>query len=198
MIHFKIRDYLSVLLYRALAPLFGRLGKRTRIVWPLRIVGARFCDLADNVTIQTGAYIAVLPLHAEPPVLKVGKRTMIGNHAHIVATRRVEFGEAVLTADRLFVADNGHEYSDPGRPVLDQGLRQLGDVHIGDGTWIGENVCIIGCRIGRNCVIAANSVVTHDVPDHCMVAGAPARIVKRYCSDRKAWVSVNEGKGLLQ
>ena len=187
MIYFRLRDYLSVLLWRLASPLFGRLGKRARIVRPLRIVGAEFCELDDDVTLQVGAYVAVLQEHAEPPLLRIGKRTQIGNHAHIVVTRRGEIGEAVLAADRLFVADNRHAYEDPDLPVLDQGLRQLAPVRIGDGTWIGENVCIVGCSIGRNCVVGANSVVTRDVPDHCVVVGSPARVVKRYCRETGQW-----------
>ena len=187
MIYFRLRDAVSIFCWRLAAPWFGQLGKGARIVRPLRIVGARRCEIGDNATIQVGAYMAALTIHPEPPVLRVGNRTMIGNHAHIIATRRVEFGEAVLTGDRLYVADNRHSYEDPDRPVLDQGLTQLADVLIGDGTWIGDNVGVVGCRIGRNCVIGANSLVLRDVPDHCVAVGSPARIVKRYCRDRNGW-----------
>lgn len=187
MIYFRLRDYASALCWRLAKPWFGGFGRSVRIVRPLRIVGARYCDIRDNVTIQVGAYIAALPVRGASPLLRVGKRTMIGNHCHIIVTRKIEFGEAVLTGDRLYVADNRHRYEDPERPVLDQGLAQLADVYIGDGTWIGENVGIIGCRIGRNCVIGANSLVMRDVPDHCVVAGTPARILKRYCRDRGGW-----------
>lgn len=187
MLHFRIRDYCSILFYRLLAPFFGAMGRRVRIVRPLRIFGARYCEFGDDTVLQYGAYLAVLKEHAEPPVLKIGARTMIGNHAHIVATRRIEFGEGVLTADRLFVADNRHAFEDPRKPIRDQGLTQLAEVTIGDGSWIGESVCISGASIGRNSVIAANSVVTSDIPDRCVAAGAPARIVKRYCETRKEW-----------
>jgi len=187
MLHFRIRDFLSILFYRLIGGFFGSMGNGVRIVRPLRIFGARYCQFGDEAVLQYGAYLAVLKEHETDPVFKVGARTMIGNHAHIVATRRVEFGEGVLTADRLFVADNRHTFEDPRMPVRDQGLTQLADVHIGDGSWIGENVCISGASIGRQCVIAANSVVTRDIPDLCIAAGAPARIVKRYCPRREGW-----------
>ena len=192
MIWFRLRDYLSVLIWRLAAPLFGSLGRGARIVRPLRIIGARFCHFGANSTLQFGAYVIVTPELQQDPILRIGARTTIGNHAHIVVTRRVEMGEAVLIADRVFIADNGHEYRDPLRPVLEQGLRQLNEVTIGDGTWIGENAVIVGCRIGRNCVIGANSVVTRDMPDHCVVAGSPARIVKRYCAKEGAWRRTDE------
>jgi len=190
MLHFRIRDYLSILFYRLLGGLagsFGSFGRRVRIVWPLRIFGARYCHFADDCVVQYGGYLLAIHEHHEPPVLRIGARTMIGNHAHIVATRRVEFGSGVLTADRLFVSDNRHRFEDPTVPVRDQGLVQLGEVTIGDGSWLGENVCVLGASIGRQCVIAANSVVTRDIPDLCVAAGSPARIVKRYCEERGEW-----------
>ena len=198
MLHFRIRDFLSILFYRLLAPFFGSMGSGVRIVRPMRIFGARYSHFGDESVLQYGAYLAVLKEHAEPPVFKVGARTMIGNHAHIVATKRVEFGEGVLTADRLFVSDNRHTFENPLVPVRDQGLTQLAEVHIGDGSWIGENVCISGASIGRQCVIAANSVVTRDIPDLCVAAGAPARIVKRYCPQREGWYRTDPRGGFSE
>ena len=187
MLHFRIRDFLSILFYRLLGGAFGSMGKGVRIIRPLRLFGARYCHFEDGAVLQFGAYVAALKQHDEPPVFKVGARTMIGNHAHIVATRRVEFGRSVLAADRLFVADNRHTYEDPRIPVRDQGLTQLAEVFIGDGSWIGENVCISGASVGAHCVIAANSVVTRDIPDACVAAGAPARVIRRYCETQRAW-----------
>ncbi len=198
MLHFRIRDYLSILFYRLLAGLFGSMGKGVRIVRPLRIFGARYCHFEDGAVIQLGAYIAALKQHGQAPMFKVGARTMIGNHAHIVATRRVEFGRGVLAADRLFVADNRHTYENFPIPIRDQGLTQLAEVYIGDGSWIGENVCISGASIGAHCVIAANSVVTSDIPDACIAAGAPARIVKRYCERSRSWHRTDADGGLCE
>jgi acetyltransferase-like isoleucine patch superfamily enzyme len=188
MMHFRIRDHLSVLLYRALfAPWFARFGRRVRVVWPLRIVGCRYIRLQDGVTLQYGAYLAAVGTNGVVPALEVGAGTQIGNHAHIICTRRIDIGERVLIADRVYISDNQHEYQDVRHAVLEQPVRQLADVVIGTGSWVGENACIIGCRIGRNCVIGANSVVTRDLPDYCVAVGAPAIPVKRYCADRGTW-----------
>lgn len=187
MIYFRIRDYLSVLLYRLISPAFGAFGRGVRIVWPLRIFGCQFISLSERVTLHSGAYIAVLTDIERDPQLKIGSGATIGNHAHIVATRCIEIGADVLVADRVYIADNRHGYEDPGKPVIQQALVQLAEVHIGPGTWIGENACIIGCSIGRNCVIGANSVVIRNVPDHCIAVGAPAVIVKRYCRQTGSW-----------
>ncbi len=187
MFHFRIRDWLSVLFYRLLAPAFGSLSGSARIVWPLRIFGARYLHMAPGSTLQYGAYVAILPPSGETAELRIGPGTMIGNHAHLVCTRQVVFGRDVLVADRVFIADNAHEFTDPGMPVLKQGLRQLADVHIGDGAWIGENVAIIGASVGRNAVIGANSVVTRDIGDHVVAVGAPAVPIRRFCAETRTW-----------
>lgn len=55
---------------------------------------------------------------------------------------------------------------------------QIEDAQIGDNVWIGAHARIVGpVRIGSNVTIAAGAVVTQNVPDGCLVAGAPARVV---------------------
>lgn len=54
-------------------------------------------------------------------------------------------------------------------------------VEIGPGCWLGTGAVILpGARLGRNVVVAAGAVVRGEVPDHAVVAGAPARIVRRW------------------
>ena len=188
MIHFRIRDMLSVLLYRLLRPAFGQLGRGARIVRPLRLVGARHLFMDNGATLQVGAYFAALPDTGYTPEMRIGAGTMIGNHAHIICTRRITIGVNVLVADRFYVADNAHEHRNPAEPVIAQGLRQLADVSIGDGAWIGENVCIIGASVGQNSVIGANSVVTRSIADFTVAVGAPAIPIRRYCFQSKHWL----------
>ncbi len=80
----------------------------------------------------------------------------------------------------MYITDCDHEYRDVDVPVIDQGIVNKGQrVYIGDGSYIGINVVIVGnVKIGKHCVIGANSVVTKDVPDNCVAVGTPARIIK--------------------
>lgn len=67
---------------------------------------------------------------------------------------------------------------------MKQPIIQKGTVEIGEGSWIGENVCIIGAHIGRHCVIGANSIVTKNIPDYSIAVGTPA---KDYDFEKKEW-----------
>lgn len=112
---------------------------------------------------------------------------IIGDFNHIYATHSIKFEKGVLTANFVYISDNLHEYTDIDTPILKQPIKQLKDVRIGEGSWIGEHVCIIGASIGKHCVIGANSVVTHDIPDYSVVVGAPARIIKKYNIEKHIW-----------
>jgi len=104
--------------------------------------------------------------------------------------RSVIIGKKVLTADHVFISDHLHNYSDPGTPIMDQPILFKGQVIIGDGAWLGQNVCIIGASVGKNSIIGANSVVTKDIPDYCVAAGIPAKVIKEYNFKTKQWEKV--------
>ena len=58
-------------------------------------------------------------------------------------------------------------------------------VSIGSGSWLGHGAVVLpGARVGRHVVVAAGSVVRGEVPDNCVVAGNPARVIRRYVPGR--------------
>lgn len=87
----------------------------------------------------------------------------------------------MLLSPNVYITDCDHEYRDIEVPVIDQGIVQKGQiVSIGDGSYIGINAVIVGnVKIGKHCVIGANSVITKDVPDYCVAVGSPAKVIKR-------------------
>lgn len=93
----------------------------------------------------------------------------------------MDIGEKVLLSPNVYITDCDHEYRNIDIPVIDQGIVQKGQtVSIGDGSYIGINTVIVGnVKIGKHCVIGANSVVTKDVPEYCVAVGCPARLIKK-------------------
>ena len=157
----------------------------------LRVDGKENITIQKNVIIQRMTWIAAVPLTNDSKChLFIGEGSIIGHFNHIFAVGEIEIGMNVLTADKVFISDNQHEFLDTTVPILSQGIKQLSKVQIGDGSWLGENVCILGASIGKNCVIGANSVVTKDIPDYCVAVGNPARVIKKFDSVSESWVSV--------
>jgi len=171
--------------------IYGNLGKKTFIDKPLKLEGTKNIFIGKKVLINKGVWLGSMPLTGNSkPVLQIKDGTTLGHFNHIYATNSIIIDENVLTADRVYISDNLHDYSDINMPIIQQQVIHKGDVHIGSGSWIGENVCIIGANIGKNCVIGANSVVTKDIPDYCVAVGAPAKIIKRYNVITNKWEKV--------
>ena len=114
------------------------------------------------------------------PVLRIGDRCVIGRGSHIVAHQRIEIGDDVWTGPYVYITDQNHGYADPDTPIGRQ-VPVNRTVTIGSGSWLGAGAIVLpGARIGRNVVIAAGSVVRGEVPDHCVAAGVPAKIVREH------------------
>lgn len=117
----------------------------------------------------------------------------IGNHSTISSVNEVIFEKDVLTGPHVFVSDHNHEYRNIKLPVSKQGIMSQMDskVIVGEGSWLGTNVVVVGkVRIGKHCVIGANSVVTKDIPDYSVAAGIPAKVIKRYDFEKEEWMRV--------
>jgi acetyltransferase-like isoleucine patch superfamily enzyme len=113
-------------------------------------------------------------------LLTIGDRCVIGRGSHIVAHQSVEIGDDVWTGPYVYITDQNHGYEDPDSPIGRQ-LPVNHPVSIGAGSWLGAGAIILpGARIGRNVVVAAGSVVRGDVPDKCVVAGVPAKVVREH------------------
>lgn len=167
---------------------FRHMGKKTYIISPLHVDNPRYISLGNNVIVSEFTWLASVPLTGESEsLLVINDGSVIGHFNHIYATHKVIIEKNVLTADKVYISDNLHGYRDITIPIKCQSIVQNGEVVIGEGTWIGENACILGVTIGRHCVVAANSVVNRNIPDYCVVAGVPAKIVKRYCVETKKW-----------
>jgi acetyltransferase-like isoleucine patch superfamily enzyme len=100
--------------------------------------------------------------------------------SHIVAHHSIVIGDDVYTGPYVYITDQNHGYTDPDTPIGRQWPTNS-SVSIGAGSWLGTGVVVLpGAVIGRNVVVAAGSVVRGQVPDRCVVAGVPARVVREY------------------
>lgn len=169
--------------------MFGAINRKCRVFLPLRIDGAKNIFIEGKYTIigkQT--WLAAKAYNGNSSCrLEIKAGSKIGNFNHIYCTQKIIIEKNVLTADKVYISDNLHSYEDIGRPIFMQPIKQLKPVVIGEGAWLGENVCVIGASVGRGSVVGANSVVTKDIPDYCVAVGSPAKIIKRYNYTTKQW-----------
>lgn len=111
--------------------------------------------------------------------ITVGDYVYISSNAYIYANCKI--GNFVLIAPDVSIVGGDHRIDVPGIPIMFTGRDNMENLLtvIEDDVWIGTKAIIMaGVRIARGAVIAAGSVVTHDVPPYAIVAGVPAKVIK--------------------
>lgn len=174
-----------------LARRYGEFGSGTLIAFPPgdvfgeeHIAIGPGCLIAAQVSLSVGmAPGQPLPPGATSPVLRIGARCSIGRGSHLVAHRSLVIGDDVMTGPHCYVTDQNHVYADPDTPIGQQWPAE-DPVEIGAGSWLGAGAVILpGTRLGRNTVVGAGAVVRGEFPDHAVLAGVPAKLVRRYDPD---------------
>ncbi len=125
------------------------------------------------------------------PKIIIGDRCGIGIRNSFACINSIEIGDDVLFAGNVHITDHSHGYEDIDTPIVKQKLISKGGVKIGNQCWLGFSCEILsGVTIGQHSIVAARSVVTKDVPPYCIVAGNPARIIKKYNKLTGKWERV--------
>ncbi len=180
-------DWLHTRLFFATARLVRR---------PIFIRGRRHIHLGAGLTTGVGNRIDAFPAMPDVGVvLTIGEGVEINDHCHFAAIEQLIIGDHSLIASRVFISDHNHGEFDgndpafgPDRPPAQRPLTSR-PVAIGARVWIGEGVIILpGVTIGDGAVIGAGAVVTRDVPAETVVAGNPARALRRFDSVTGQWV----------
>jgi acetyltransferase-like isoleucine patch superfamily enzyme len=164
---------------------FAAFGPGSLMAFPTgSVYGERWIEVGDKTMIAELVTMCagMAPGHdlGPDPVLRVGNGCVIGRGSHIVAHHSIEIGDDVFTGPYVYITDQNHQYEDIDTPIGRQWPVNSA-VRIGAGSWLGTGTVILpGACVGRNVVIAAGSVVRGTMPDNCVVAGVPAKVVRQH------------------
>lgn len=157
---------------------FSRFGKNSSLSSPIRLVNPDKISIGENVYIGEHSWLESLPQSTGK--ITIGSNTSITGFCTITSQNSVTIESEVLIARYCYISDHSHKFSDPSRPIKRQGTNKISAVTIKRGAWLGQGVVICpGVTIGTNSVIGANSVVTKSIPDYCVAAGSPARVLRK-------------------
>jgi acetyltransferase-like isoleucine patch superfamily enzyme len=130
--------------------------------------GARV-EIGDGTWLRTDLGPVVVAAFAGARLV-MGERSFL-NAAHVSAKQAVTLGTCAWVGPGSRVFDSDQHDLDDARPE-----RAL-PVRIGDHVWVASDVTVLkGVTIGSHTIVGARSVVTHDLPDHALAYGAPARV----------------------
>ena len=178
---------------------FGSLGEGSIVCFPYDTLMN-----TDSIHIGSGTMISGHvalsagwgPNHPgiSPRIVVIGDRCLIGRGSSVVGHKYIEIGDDVWTGHHVHITDMNHGYDDLDIPISQQAQPE-NPVSIGSGSWLGHGVVVLpGSQIGRHVVVGAGSVVHGELPDRCVAAGVPAKVLRRY-SPEEGWARVRAATG---
>ncbi len=143
--------------------------------------GVKF-EIGRNATVSIGRWAWVghrCKIRAHEGEVKIGAKSVLGQECTISAFQYVSIGRECIVADRVMLIDFDHGVVEVERPIREQGIYKR-DVNVGHNVWIGYGACLLrGVNVGHNSVIGTSSVVTCDFDANSVIAGVPARLIRK-------------------
>lgn len=164
----------------------GSFGRGFKIINHSKIKMGKNIWVKNDVTLFAGGLISIgnnCVFYERSSVWSGHKGIIIGNNVSIGIgshiNGNVEIADEVRVADSVRVYSWNHKFLDPITPIARQGYKEK-KVKIGYNVWVGSGATILsGVTIGKGSVVAAGAVVSKNVPENCVVAGVPAKIIKK-------------------
>ena len=191
-LHYKIKIILNNFKSKLL---FAQVGKRTYIFKPLRVVGAKHIYWGSYTSAMPGLRIEAIEYHNSKkysPNIYIGDRVNIEQNVHITCADRITIGNDCSILADVLITDINHPYENILCPPREANF-ETKPVSIGEQTMIGMGAKIMpGVSIGKHCVVGTNAVVTKNIDDYCVVAGIPAKVIKKYDVEKQKWITIDK------
>src|SRR5690348_2685658 len=177
---------------------FGAFGPGSGILFPtVALYGEQYIRIGRDVIVGPYCTLSagVMPGHVpdQDPVVTIGDAVLIGRGSGIVGHRSVSIGDGVFTGHHVYVTDANHGYEDVEETIGRQ-FAAPRPVVVGAGSWLGHgSVVLPGAAVGEHVAVGAGSVVSGDLPSYSVAVGNPARVIRRYDTERAEWVRVLDG-----
>lgn len=147
--------------------------------------GGKYIQIGDNVMFYEMCRLEAVSRYGNGtfhPNIKIGNNCSFGRFNHITAINSLTIGDGLLTGQDVTITDNAHgmtTWNNLQKKPSERLVFSKGAVVIGRNVWIGDKATILpNVNIGEGAIVAANAVVTKNVPPFSLVAGNPAKVIK--------------------
>lgn len=161
--------------------------EKNPFIGKISILGAKYISIGKNTGVGKHCILECWDHYMNKffkPQLIIGKECWLGEYTHITCANQIIIGDGLLTGRFVLISDNNHGFGKSYELAMRPQKRELsskGIIKIGDNVWIGDKATILSnVSIGDGSIVAANSVVTKNVPPYSVVAGNPARVIKTF------------------
>lgn len=159
------------------------IGINSLLASDIQLINPQGISIGNNCSVLSHCILETHCSAFTKGTIILGAGVSLGEYTHITAANKVELGHNVLTGRFVLITDNAHGYTSREQQKIAPLARPItskGKVIIGNNVWIGDKATILpGVSIGDGAIIGANSVVTKDIPAFAVVAGNPAKIIKK-------------------
>ncbi|WP_418641899.1 acyltransferase [Vibrio chaetopteri] len=184
MFFYRIKQVYWYARFMLLSLLYKKVGAFSYIAPALSIIGYSKISLGTKVRIAKNSRIECADKESN---LVFRNNVSVGPHFTVIACSHLEIGCDTTISQNVFICDVEHEYRHIGVHVMDQPLVKSKTL-IGKGCFIGYGTIIqAGTELGEQCIVGANSVVRGSFPNRCVIAGNPAKVIKKYDSKTQCW-----------
>lgn len=164
---------------------FKSIGNLSYIGKPTFLLGTKNINIGNKVRIYPGVR---MESHGESGGIIIQDNVSIGQNFHIISKDiDLVIGKDTTISGNVLITNTDHDYKEIGKHIMDQN-DIVQKTSIGENCFIGYGVGIqAGTILGKHCVVGANSVVRGIFPDYCVIAGAPAKIIRQYNEYTGEW-----------
>ena len=175
---------------------FASRGRKLWIHYPCELsrVKAHRIKLGNSVMLMKDATLDVTapPEQNGEPIVVIDDNVGLGPCCRISARNYVHLERDIIMAQSVFISDHHCGFEERSVPSAGQGVAEGGRIRIGEGSWIGRGAAIVCTQgelvLGRNCVVAANALVTRSFPSYSVIIGNPAGVIRRFDPVKRKWV----------